>query len=492
MTELDGAPGTAEHRGRRVEAEAVDRILDRLRLRGGHDFSGYKRSMVTRRVERRMRTLDIGVEEYLERLTGDAEESAHLVRDLLISLTRFPLADSMSHEGSGTVAGFADGAIEGIWAAGETGATGGGAEVRALRRELREMRDRLRSAVEQLEASNEELSTSNEELIASNEQLHDSKQELQAVNEELETVNDELSSRLVELARANGDLKNLFDNTHVATLFLDDDLCILRFTPAVRQIFHLRDSDVGRPLTDISPRLDYDALAADARAVLADGETLELLVDGADGTVYILRIGRYVTLGGAARGAVLTLVDVTERQRQRAELQRRAEQQEAVAKLGVTVLGAPDLAAVLEEAVATVHSTLDAGLVRVLELLPGGNELMLRAGVGWNGAASLSVPADPGSPAGLALASSEPLVSEDLGADPRFAASDLLVGQGAVSGVSAVIAGRQTAHGASSAPSAVTAALRPRRRPFPAGGGQRRRRCVGAPAGERRAGGEPA
>lgn len=290
----------------------------------------------------------------------------------------------------------------------------------------------------------------NEQLQSANEQLQVYSEELQTLNEELRASNDELSDKVVELARTNSDLKNLFDSTRIATLFLDEDLRVQRFTPSVRDIFRLADADVGRPITDVAHRLRYAGLAEDVRRVLADGGTMERQVAAAGGEWYILRIGRYVTVGGEARGAVVTLVDVSEleaaqreRQGQQDELARRAEQQEAVATLGVSALGTVEIDDVLAAAVDTVCTTLDVEMAKVLELLPGGEALLLRAGAGWHDGlvGTAEVPAGADSQAGYTLASAVPVVVEDLAAESRFRGPALLTEHGVVSGLSVIIRG---------------------------------------------------
>jgi len=131
-----------------------------------------------------------------------------------------------------------------------------------IERELQETKERLNTTIEELETANEEFRSSNEELLSlneelqsTNEELETSKEELQSVNEELQTVNSELSSKIEELDRAN--TENLFQSTQIATIFLDRNLVIRSFTPAVTKIFNLIPTDRGRPLTDIVSRLDH-------------------------------------------------------------------------------------------------------------------------------------------------------------------------------------------------------------------------------------------
>ncbi|MBV8121639.1 MAG: PAS domain-containing protein [Alphaproteobacteria bacterium] len=191
--------------------------------------------------------------------------------------------------------------------------------VQQIERELQETRERLQSTIEELETANEEFRASNEELLSvneelqsTNEELETSKEELQSVNEELQTVNSELSSKIEELDRVNADLNNLFQSTGVATVFLDRDLVIRNFTPAVTALFNLIPRDRGRPLTDIVGRFEYGDLEADMRAVLGGTAPIERALTLADGKRHFLaRIVPYRALSGAIDGVLLTFVDVT-------------------------------------------------------------------------------------------------------------------------------------------------------------------------------------
>src|SRR4051812_12462549 len=147
--------------------------------------------------------------------------------------------------------------------------------VERLEGELRAMRERLQATIEELESTNEELKSSNEEyqslneeLQSANEELETSREELQSVNEELTTVNGELAHRVHELTRATSDLKNFLESTRIATLFLDNDLKVMNFTPAVSALFHLVETDVGRPIAHTKARVPTDALLDEVRRVL--------------------------------------------------------------------------------------------------------------------------------------------------------------------------------------------------------------------------------
>lgn len=193
------------------------------------------------------------------------------------------------------------------------------ANVSQLEKELRETRERLQITTEELESSNEELKSSNEELSSineelqsSNEELETSKEELQSINEELQTVNSELNMRVDELSRANNDIANLLESTQIATVFLDRDLCIQSFTPAARDLFHLVESDVGRPLAHVRPRFPADGLQTDMEQVLRRLATIEREVKGPEGdTRYVMRVLPYRTAEDVIAGVVVTFVDVT-------------------------------------------------------------------------------------------------------------------------------------------------------------------------------------
>jgi two-component system, chemotaxis family, CheB/CheR fusion protein len=139
---------------------------------------------------------------------------------------------------------------------------------------------------------------------------------MQSINEELQTVNAELNSKSETLQRLNSDLKNLLDSTRIATLFLDRELRIKSFTPSMTDIFHIRDSDQGRPVTEIVNRLSYDDLDADADQVMRDLSVVErelTLKDG--GLSFLMRLRPYRTVDNDVDGVVITFVDVTERKR---------------------------------------------------------------------------------------------------------------------------------------------------------------------------------
>ena len=192
-------------------------------------------------------------------------------------------------------------------------------DVRQLADELKITREELQSTIDQLEGSNDQLKASNEEVMAANEELQSaneemetSKEELQSLNEELNTINVRLQEKVDELESANNDVVNLLASTSIATLFLDKQFRIKRYTPAITRLMSLIPSDLGRPIGDILMRFTDEALLDDARQVLVDltPTTRELRAD--DGRWYIRRIMPYRTQDDRIEGVVITFVDVAD------------------------------------------------------------------------------------------------------------------------------------------------------------------------------------
>ncbi len=189
-------------------------------------------------------------------------------------------------------------------------------ELQATRFQLRAASDELETLLEDMNAANEEFQAVNEELQSSNEELETAKEEMQSINEELQTVNSELAGKNDQLTRLNSDLRNLLDSTRIATVFLDDDLCIRHFTPALTELFPLRRADRGRPITEIVNLLDYASLKQDVTQVQTSHAMAEHEVSLKDkSAAFLLRIQPYRTLAGVIDGVVLTFVDISERKR---------------------------------------------------------------------------------------------------------------------------------------------------------------------------------
>jgi two-component system CheB/CheR fusion protein len=184
--------------------------------------------------------------------------------------------------------------------------------VMSINEELQSLVEEHQTALEELRSSNEELHSVNEEMQSTNEELETSKEELQSLNEELHTVNARLTEKIDELGHTNSDLRNLFESTEIATIFLDRHLVIRSFTPAIATLYNLIPSDLGRPLTDIVSRLNYHGLREDVAYVLSTLEPLERRITRVDRSVhYIMRILPYREPDSTVSGALVTFVDVT-------------------------------------------------------------------------------------------------------------------------------------------------------------------------------------
>lgn len=197
-----------------------------------------------------------------------------------------------------------------------------GRELRSAQEELQLLREEMQTTSEELKSSNEELQSANEELQSMNEELTTSKEEMQAMNEELQVVNQDLMGKLQDLSRTNNDMKNLLSSTDTATLFLDNELNVRWFAPQTTDIINLVPSDVGRPVTDLVSRLDYDGLAQDTREVLRTLIPLKKEIPTVDGRWFSVRIIPYRTKESMIDGLVINFLDCSEVRKLNAELEK--------------------------------------------------------------------------------------------------------------------------------------------------------------------------
>jgi two-component system CheB/CheR fusion protein len=186
-----------------------------------------------------------------------------------------------------------------------------------LEHELQSTKEYLQATIEELETSNEELKSANEELQSvneelqsTNEELETSKEELQSTNEELATVNSELQNKVDEFSEANNDLNNLLAATEIASIFLDTDLYIKRFTPSAARIISLIQTDIGRPLSDLKTSFPDVDLAGQAGKVLRNLNTVEIEILSKDLIWYAMKVMPYRTTENVIDGVVITFVDV--------------------------------------------------------------------------------------------------------------------------------------------------------------------------------------
>ncbi len=192
-----------------------------------------------------------------------------------------------------------------------------------LKDELVETKQKLREAYEALDISNDNISSYNEELISSNEEFQSTNEELQSVNEELQTVNNEYQLKIKELAELNDDLNNYFKSTINAQLYLSKDLTLRKFTPSAIQQVNLKESDIGRPLSDISTNIRFSTLMEDINKVIATSNPIEKEVQTLDGRWYqMLAFPFTKLLDNQNDGAIITFNDITELKKSQCKLSR--------------------------------------------------------------------------------------------------------------------------------------------------------------------------
>ena len=184
-------------------------------------------------------------------------------------------------------------------------------ELSQAHRDVRAGREHMQASQEELSTVNEELQSSNEELQSANEELTTSQEEMQSMNEELQTLNQELQLRVDNLSHLTNDMKNLLDKTEIATVFLDQNLCVRLFTAGSIRIFPLMAGDVGRPIMDFASALQYPALSDDAREVLRTLTVHEQPAATRDGGWVLVRIMPYRTLENTVDGVTITFSDIT-------------------------------------------------------------------------------------------------------------------------------------------------------------------------------------
>ena len=192
-----------------------------------------------------------------------------------------------------------------------------GIELEELKRELAANKSYLQSTVEEAEAANEELKSANEEIMSSNEELQSTneeletaKEELQSANEELTTVNEEVQTRNTELSLLNNDLNNFLSSVNVPVIMLGTDLRIRRFTPTTLRVFNLIPTDIGRPFSDIKPKVQVPHFDRLILEVIDTTTVHEQEVMDEEGRFYQLSIRPYWTPEKKIDGAVLVFVDI--------------------------------------------------------------------------------------------------------------------------------------------------------------------------------------
>jgi two-component system CheB/CheR fusion protein len=202
------------------------------------------------------------------------------------------------------------------------GAPGIDTRASRLEKELQSTKEYLHATIEQVQTTNEELRSANEELQSTNEELQStneelatSKEELQSTNEELVTVNSELQDKIEALLQANSDINNLLASTDIGTIFLGNDLKIKRFTPTMTNLINLIQTDIERPITDITSKIPLVNITQEVRTVLKDLQKREFEINTENGKWYSMRILPYRTIENTIDGVVITFMDITQRKK---------------------------------------------------------------------------------------------------------------------------------------------------------------------------------
>jgi two-component system CheB/CheR fusion protein len=185
-------------------------------------------------------------------------------------------------------------------------------KLQSTKEHLGAVTEQMNALYEETQSASEELQSANEELQSTNEEVMTSREEMQSLNEELLTVNAELRTKNEELSNTTDDMKNLLDGTEIATIFLDNNFDIKRFTPSITQFVNLIQSDIGRPIGDITLNLRYEGLVVDCKTVLATLAAREIQVQSTDEKWLVLRIMPYRTLANLIDGVVITFMDITQ------------------------------------------------------------------------------------------------------------------------------------------------------------------------------------
>ena len=330
--------------------------------------------------------------------------------------------------------------------------------VNQLEDELAQTKEQLQQTIEEYETSNEELMASNEELQSMNEELQTtteeletSKEELQSVNEELRTVNQELENKIDELKQVNDDLKNLMEATEMGIVFLDKKINVRLYTSSATDIFHFIDSDVGRPLSDVTHDLQYEGLISDIQQMLEEDMPISKQVATEDDSWYIMEMKPYKTTEYNVEGAVITFVDISDWKRAEKRLTSRAGHDEALAVLGRFTLECAEIQPILEKAVTMLSDKLDVEFSALLQVNNKEGTLLIKASTGWSEKSGtkekIEVEITPNSDVEFALASESPVIIEDFQHDDRFDASGWIREADIVSGINMAVKGSKQRYG---------------------------------------------
>jgi two-component system CheB/CheR fusion protein len=180
-----------------------------------------------------------------------------------------------------------------------------------LEDDLKELRSKLQSTYEQLDRSNDNMQSFNEELLSANEEMQSTNEEMQSVNEELHTINADYAIKNKELTETNDDLNNYFRSNTNGQLFVNEDLLLMKFSPGTVKLINLRETDIGRPLSNISTNIKFETIAEDIKQVINKGITITKEIETEDGKWYQTVTMPYIRADHKRNGAMITFNDVT-------------------------------------------------------------------------------------------------------------------------------------------------------------------------------------
>jgi len=192
---------------------------------------------------------------------------------------------------------------------------------KSLEDELKDLKDKLHTSYERLDASNENMQSFNEELISTNEEMQSTNEEMQSVNEELHTINSDYQLKNKELLEVNDDLNNYFRSNINGQLFINNDLELMKFSPGTVKQINLLDSDIGRPLSNISTNIKFETIIDDVKQVLLNGTVITKEIETIDGKWYqIMTMPYFEQANNRNNGAIITFNDITELKKTQAEI----------------------------------------------------------------------------------------------------------------------------------------------------------------------------
>ena len=325
-----------------------------------------------------------------------------------------------------------------------------------LELELAETKEELQNTVEELETSTEELKaaheealSTNEELQSSNEELEASTEELRSLNEELSTVNAELREKIEELQSAKADIQNFFASTDIATVFLDTESRIQRYTPSAEKLVKVGASDLNRPIYNLGNDLVDADLHQDVEEVLMNFAAVSREIRTSDDRWFQRRVSVYRTEDRKVEGVVIVFQSITELKKLTRRAEVREKQQAAVARLGLSAMAIVDPVELMHQAVRQIAYILDADYCKVLKYQPEENNFLLIAGVGWQEGlvGKETVVSGQDSQAGYTFTANEPVIVEEAASEKRFNAPALLEEHRVTSGLSCKIENSGTPFG---------------------------------------------